>query len=67
MKTINQIQIIFLAAGDLRYGIGGQYLRPRTIDKYRIFKNSGQFFKRPSRTQRILNGKMIVYLELYAC
>lgn len=42
--------------GGMKYhGIGGQYLRPRTVDKYRIFKNTGQFFKRPSRTEGILN------------
>ena len=42
----------------MRYhGIGGEYLRPRMVDRNKIFRNTGQFFKRPSRTQRILNGK----------
>lgn len=39
------------------HGIGGEYLRPRTINRYRIIKNKEQFFKRPSRTQGLLNGK----------
>lgn len=41
---------------EMRYhGIGGEHLRPRTINRYQIFKNNGKFFKRPSRTQGILN------------
>ena len=42
------------------HGIGGEYLRPRTINRYRIIKNKEQFFKRPSRTQGLLNGKKII-------
>ena len=41
------------------HGIGGQYLRPRTVDRYQVVKNTGQFFKRPSRTQGILNGEVV--------
>lgn len=55
-RTIAKQNLLPSTEGDLRYhGIGGEYLRPRTIDRYRLFKNRGQFFKRPSRTQRILN------------
>ncbi|KAK2565714.1 hypothetical protein P5673_010890 [Acropora cervicornis] len=44
--------------GEMKYhGIGGEYLRPRTINRYRIIKNKEQFFKRPSRTQGLLNEK----------
>lgn len=47
-----------LCVGEMKYhGIGGEYLRPRTINRYRIIKNKGQFFNRPSRTQGLLNGK----------
>lgn len=46
----------YYGEGGLRYhGIGGQYLRPQTVDRYRIMKNSSQFFKRPSKTQEMLN------------
>ena len=49
---------ICLSVGEMKYhGIGGEYLRPRTINRYRIIKNKEQFFKRPSRTQGLLNGK----------
>jgi len=55
-RTIAKQNVLPSSEGDLRFhGIGGQYLRPRTIDRYRVLKNRGQFFKRPSRTQRILN------------
>ncbi|XP_074639672.1 uncharacterized protein LOC141897902 isoform X5 [Acropora palmata] len=44
------------AEREMKYhGIGGEYLRPRTINRYRIIKNKEQFFKRPSRTQGLLN------------
>lgn len=49
-------QNILPSEGGMRYhGIGGEYLRPRMVDRNKIFRNTGQFFKRPSRTQRILN------------
>ncbi|XP_078346918.1 uncharacterized protein LOC144632193 isoform X2 [Oculina patagonica] len=55
-RTIAKQNLLPSSDGGLRYhGIGRQYLRPRTIDRNRVYKNSGQFFKRPSRTQRILN------------
>lgn len=38
-----------------RHGIGGEFLRPRTINRYRVFNNNRQVFKRPSRTQGLLN------------
>lgn len=49
-------QNLLPAEREMKYhGIGGQYLRPRTINRYRIIKNKEQFFKRPSRTQGLLN------------
>ncbi|KAJ7390973.1 hypothetical protein OS493_020993 [Desmophyllum pertusum] len=55
-RTVAQQNLLPFSEGGLRYhGIGGQYLRPRLVDRNRVFKNSGQFFKRPSRTQGILN------------
>ncbi|XP_073246154.1 uncharacterized protein [Porites lutea] len=37
------------------HGIGGQYLRPQTIRRNKILRNTAQLFKRPSRTPGFLN------------
>ena len=39
------------------HGFGGQYLRPQTIRRNKILRNTAQLFKRPSRTPGFLNGK----------
>ena len=43
----------------MHHGIGSQYFRPQTVERFRVLKNSGLFFKRPSKAERILDGMEI--------
>lgn len=56
--AVNSFKFSLRFVGPVGYhGIGGQYLRPQTIRRNKILRNTAQLFKRPSRTPGFLNGK----------